>query len=242
MREERKPIEKMQFENVSFRYHSRMPLFTDLNFDFPMNTTVRVVSEGAEGKSTLLQLMAGLVVPNSGRFLLNGLSVGDMSFEELLPYRLNIGYGFDSGGLIHNRTIEENILLPLFYHRTMSGRLARKRVHEYMERLEIIDAKDDRPSFVRGRVKKMACLIRALAHHPDVLLLDDPSVGLSQELSVKLLELIAEIQKEGRLQTVYITSYDQKFLNLVKHESIYLSATSISTSPPERVEPKAVGL
>lgn len=230
---ERKHIQSLQFDRIGFHFENDPQLFSDLSVDFVMNKTIWLRSEGAEGKSTFLQLMSGLLVPTSGHYRINNEEFTDMSFEDFLPYRLNIGYSFDQGGLIHNRTIEENILLPLLYHKLMPAREAKKRAHEYMERLEIIDSKDLRPSYVRGRVRKMACLIRALVTHPDLLLLDDPSVGLDEPLMKKFVDIIDELQASGRLHSIYISSYDEKFMNLLNHQEALLDADGLHYSAEE---------
>ena len=71
-----------------------------------------------------MRLLAGLEQPTRGAYLINGKNVGEMSFEESLPYRLAIGYGYDYGGLIHNRTLKDNVLLPLIYHKLVSEKEA----------------------------------------------------------------------------------------------------------------------
>lgn len=118
-------------------------------------------SEGA-GKSTVLQLMAGLLQPQQGKYLINNENVAEMSFEEFLPYRLSIGYSFDYGGLINNRTIFENIILPLVYHKILPYEEARLQVDGLLKRFELEKFRNQRPAHIPGRVRKVACLLKKL--------------------------------------------------------------------------------
>jgi ABC-type multidrug transport system ATPase subunit len=174
-----------------------------------------------------MQILAGLVLPTSGKYLVNGLDIAEMSFEEFLPYRLAIGYGFDHGGLLHNRTMQENLMLPLLYHKILGFKKAEARVHEYMDLLNIIKYKDIRPSHVSGGTRKLVCLIRALILHPHLLLLDEPTVGLSQETSLKFFDLVEKIRQQGFLKSVFVSTHDDKTMSVVPHKKIFIEQGKI---------------
>ncbi len=215
-------IQSIKFDGLTFQYESEGNIFENVDFEFPLNRITWVKAESGSGRSTLLQILAGLQIPNKGRYLLNDENVSDMSFEEFLPYRLQIGYGFDFGGLINNRTLHENVTLPLVYHKLMSAADAKKRVDDYFQRLGMLKYKDQRPSAVPGGTRKLTCLIRALITHPQMLLLDDPSVGLSQDTALKFMDLIQELRQDGFLQHVFLSSFDDKFMSLFEHEEIFI--------------------
>ncbi|MCB0368552.1 MAG: ATP-binding cassette domain-containing protein [Bdellovibrionales bacterium] len=215
-------INKLKFEGVSFQHENQDPIIQHADFEFPSDETVLIKSEQGAGKSTLLQILAGLIIPQSGKYLINDENVVDMSFEEFLPYRLAIGYTFDYGGLISNRTVYENLMLPLLYHKLISEEEAESRVMEMIQLFELEKFKGERPAHIPGRIRKIACLLRAMVIEPQVLLLDDPSVGLGQEISLKFLDLIEEHKKSKKLNHVLITSYDDKFMSLMPHKTVHL--------------------
>lgn len=215
-------IESLKFEQVKFQHDNQEPILLNTDFDFPTNDYVWVKSSEGAGKSTLLQILAGLIYPQSGRYLINDKDVNDMSFEEFLPYRLAIGYTFDYGGLINNRTIYDNLMLPLVYHKIVDIEEAKRRVQAVMKKFDLEKFKDERPAHVPGRVRKVACLVRALVTEPQVLLLDDPSVGLGQETALMFLDLIQHHRKEKNLKHIYVSSYDHKFMSLVSYRTITL--------------------
>ena len=215
-------INRLKFEGVYFQHDSQDPILKNADFEFPQEETTLIKSEQGAGKSTLLQILAGLIVPQSGKYLINDQDVMEMTFEEFLPYRLSIGYTFDYGGLINNRTVYENLMLPLVYHKLISLDQAEEKVKLLIKKFELEKFKDERPAHIPGRIRKITCLLRAMVIDPQVLLLDDPSVGLGQEISLRFLDLIEFHKKQKNLKHVFITSYDEKFMSLMPHTTIHL--------------------
>ena len=220
-------IKSLQFEELTFHYEGQEPLFEQVDFDFPMGEFVWVKASSGAGRSSLLQLMAGLITPQKGRYLINGQNVAEMTFEEFLPYRMNIGYGFDFGGLLHNRTILENLTLPLVYHKICSSPEANDRAAEIMGKLGVLKFANQRPSLVPGGVRKLACLIRAIMTEPQVLLLDDPTVGLGQDTSLKFFDCVQELRQKGKAQHIFISSFDEQFMSCLPHKEIFVDCGQI---------------
>ncbi|MBX3019094.1 MAG: ATP-binding cassette domain-containing protein [Bdellovibrionaceae bacterium] len=208
-------VDNIRFENLTFGFENNAKIFQNTTFDFPLDQIVWIKGESGAGRSTLLQLQAGLLIPEQGAYVMNGENVSEMSFEEFLPYRLNIGYGFDLGGVLYNKTLEENLTLPLLYHKVLSPNEAAQRAMIYMEDLGISKYQHLRPSVVPGGVRKLVCLIRALIMHPQILLLDDPSVGLGQETALKFFDLVDELRQQGELRHVFLSSFDDKLMSVV---------------------------
>jgi ABC-type lipoprotein export system ATPase subunit len=153
-------VKTLHFENLTFHYEGQEPLLKNVDFEFPLSkrgtqddaTAVRtldkrgtsssqtgvVVIRGVQGAgcSTVMQILAGLQTPTLGSYLINGVPVENMSFEEFLPFRLRMGYAFDTGGLLGNRTLFENLVLPLNYHNICSPQEAERRILALMERFQ----------------------------------------------------------------------------------------------------------
>ena len=233
-------IEQLRFTDLRFGYEGHEPLFEKSSFDFPMSEIVWIRSESGFGRSTLLQILAGLVLPQSGGYWINSVNIMDISFEEFLPYRLNIGYGFDFGGLINNRTLLDNITLPLLYHKLATPDEANQRACEIIDFLGASRYKDQRPSFVPGGVRKLTCLIRAIILEPELLLLDDPSVGVGEEITLKFFELIKRSKKAGKIKHVFMSSFDEQLMKKLNPAEIYLRGAGQLMRANE--ESKAVGL
>jgi ABC-type transporter Mla maintaining outer membrane lipid asymmetry ATPase subunit MlaF len=153
--------------------------------------------------------------------------VGQMSFDEFLPNRLKIGYGFDIGGLISNRTVFDNLMLPLQYHNFLEYEQARDRVEYYLKYFNLTKFRDLRPAHVSGWVRKTTCLIRAIIHEPELLFLDDPSIGLTKEGQEIFIQCLNEKIKTGSLHTMVISSYDEAFIGRFEQNNIYIESGQI---------------
>lgn len=215
-------IESLRFEGLTFAHEGHDATLKGCDFDFPAGKTLWLKSPEGAGKSTLLQILAGLAMPQSGAYFLNGDNVVEMSFEDFLPYRLRIGFTFDYGGLINNRTIVDNLMLPLVYHKLLSPELARERVMEMLTRFDVQKFAMERPAHVPGRVRKIGVLLRGLVMRPQLLLLDDPSVGLSEGAQQEYVRYLGELRAEGSLKHVVVSSYDDRFMNLMAHDIVHL--------------------
>lgn len=223
-------IEKIKFENLCFSFEGNEPVLKNTDFEFPENEVCWIQSEEGQGKSTLLQILAGLQMPQIGQYLINDQNIRDMTFEEFLPYRLKIGYSFDYGGLINNLSLRDNLLLPLRYHKLVTPKEGYLRVDELIKRFDFTKSANERPAHVPGRLRKLACLLRSIVHRPDLLVMDDPSVGLGAESTESFLQLIKELRNEGFLNHVMVVSYDEKFMRSLNPRIIHLDEGQLFTS------------
>jgi len=227
-------IESMKFEGLTFAHEGQDPILRNTDFEFPMNEVVWVKGVEGQGKSSLLQVLAGLLIPQSGFFYINDQNVLDMSFEEFLPYRLAIGYTFDYGGLISNRTVYDNLMLPLAYHKLVSLTDAAERVEEIIKIFDIQKYAHERPAHIPGRVRKLTCLLRALVMRPQMLLMDDPSVGLGQDTLYTFVDYIHRLREEGHLKHIFMSSYDEKYMSLFNYQIIHIDEGQIYLQTVEK--------
>ncbi len=204
-------IKSLKLQNISFGYPGGEKLFENLNHDLPLDRSVNFIGEQGCGRSTLFKILVGLKNPTNGTVLFNDQPLSEMSFEEFLPYRLRIGYSFDLGGLLNNKTILENLTLPLLYHKLATETEATRKAMNLLERFGVESNANLRPSSVPGRTRKAAIVARSLILNPELLVLDDPTTGLSTEAKSALKELIVEHQVQHNLRHIYYISEDPEF-------------------------------
>lgn len=212
----------MEFKNLSFSVADQK-ILEDVTFTFSLGRWVWISSEGGVGKSSLLQIMAGLKLSQKGSYSVNSKNVEELSFEEFLPLRLQMGYSFDLGGLIHNRSLIENLKLPLNYHKKKTRAEADLIAMDLLRQFDIQKYKDHKPSDAPGSVRKLVVLLRSLIHLPQILLWDDPTMGLQDETCQKLFSLVKKLQEQGAVTSVFIASQDQKILKHADCEKVQLS-------------------
>lgn len=205
-------ITKLQFADLTFEVGAQGAILDDVNFDFPMNQIVWINGKGGSGKSTVLKLLAGLVQPQKGQYFINDMDVTDMSFEEFIPYRLRLGYAPDFGGLLSNRTLRENISLPVRYHKGDEYEEWRLWIDELIEGFGMGPYADQRPDAVTGAMRRAACVARALVLKPEVLLLDSPTAGLSRRQEKVLSDILVAGRENGWLKHIFMTSQNIEYI------------------------------
>jgi ABC-type transporter Mla maintaining outer membrane lipid asymmetry ATPase subunit MlaF len=220
---ERKPIRSMQFKNLSFAFDGKMQIFENITSDLPQGRAVWVSAPGGRGKSTFLKILNGLISPTSGSYFINGEDVTQMSFEDFLPYRMNMGYGFDMGGLLNNKTLAENLVLPLLYHKIMPQDEAIAHVSQITEFFGMQDFCDKRPFAVSGSLRKLTCVLRAFVHSPQVVLLDDPLTGLKRDHLNDFYHFVEERYAKHELRQVFFTTESTEFAQKLRAEELMIS-------------------
>lgn len=199
-------IETLAFNDMTFGYDGHAPLFEGVTFTLPSRGSTLIAGMSGSGKSALLKILSGLLTPKAGSYFMNGHDVCRMSFEEFLPFRKRIGYGFDYGGLLANRTLWDNMMLPLQYHNEVEYDAADARVRELMGLFNLLPFKDRRPAAVSGALRKATSIARAFVMKPAVLILDDPFVGLDRTAIERLFELVHTHRDRHGLEHVFFTS------------------------------------
>lgn len=190
-------ISQVELREVTFGFDASTVLFKKASWLWPAGQIYELRALQGQGKSILIHLLAGLSEPSEGQVLINGMNIHGVSFERFLPLRVKIGVAFDLGGLLHNRTLFENLMLPLHYHEYLPYAEAEYKIMSLLDKFDLIKFKDFRPSFVSGSVRKIVVLIRSLLFDPDVLLLDDPFVGLNDRQRRTFVSLIDQLRQKG---------------------------------------------
>lgn len=221
-------IESLSFKSMSFSYDEGPQVIRDLTFDIPVGKTVLVTGPAGNGQSTFLKLLAVLVQPQSGQYLINGLDTTQMSFEEFLPLRKRIAYTFDYGGLFANRTLRDNLTLPLLYHKICSPDEANDIAQSFAKEFRFEGRLAQRPAAVSGGLRKLICVIRAFILQPEMIVMDDPFTGVDPESAKRLIRLIHERQETGSLKHVYFTSRDEVWPARLGYEPLFVDQSGFS--------------
>ena len=166
---------------------------------------VALLGSSGSGKSSLLNLIAGLDRPTSGAVIVNGEDLAKMSSEALSRYRRHtVGMVFQAFNLVGTMTLLENVELPMrFAEAGRSERLARAR--EALHRVGLGGRLEHRPSQLSGGEQQRAALARALANRPSLLLADEPTGNLDSHTGNEILELLRECNQQLEMTLVMVT-------------------------------------
>ena len=186
----RSSIQSLVLKSIDMLTENGHPVFRGLDWAVERGSRHLIHGPSGSGRSVLLKILSGMVTPTSGQVLINGHSVHEMTFEEFLPFRANIGYGFSNFGLLMNRTLKENLMLPLLYHREWSLADCDRVVAEMVEEFGVHRYVDSRPSDVPVSLQKLTLVLRAFVRSPEFVILDDPMGGLGEDTALRLLSFI----------------------------------------------------
>ena len=166
---------------------------------------VALLGTSGSGKSSLLNLIAGLDRPTSGAIIVNGKNLAEMSSEALSRYRRQtVGMVFQAFNLVGTMTLLENVELPMRFAEAERGeRLARAR--EALRRVGLDGRLTHRPGQLSGGEQQRAALARALANRPSLLLADEPTGNLDSRTGSEILDLIQECNRELGMTLVMVT-------------------------------------
>ncbi|HJQ20961.1 MAG TPA: ABC transporter ATP-binding protein [Gemmatimonadaceae bacterium] len=222
--EEGKPVIEMQ--NVSLAFDQ--PILEDVSFVAREGETVVIVGESGTGKSTTLKLILRLLVPDSGRVLVDGEDVTPLTFEEALKVRQKMGMVFQGAALFDSLTVFENVAYPLREHTDLGEDDIEARVRE---KLQFVDLDPDEvieklPSELSGGMRKRVGIARGMANNPEIMLYDEPTSGLDPLTTGTITRLIMKLQRELGVTSI-VVSHDIR--------SVFRMATKVALLHDRRI-------
>ncbi len=220
-------IHSIAFRELGFSYDTGETILDDVTLDIPMGGTLHLTGPAGHGQSTLLKILAILTEPTEGKVLINGFEASEMSFEDFLPWRLEIGYTFEGGGLLANRTLEENLMLPHLYHNLADADSLREEIKMVAERFRFSKLLDRRPATVPGGLRKLITILRPVLLRPSFLIMDNPFSGLDPEMASGLEALIRELRDKSEIETICFTSRDNAWPARLQADSLWLEGGKV---------------
>ncbi len=198
-----------------------LPVLNDLSFSCEQETFTAVVGPSGCGKSTLTRLVAGLMIPDSGRVFLRG--------ELVASPRATVGMAFQNPVLLEWRTILDNVILPLEIVPNALTRAERaERAGSLLSLVGLDGFENKRPSELSGGMRQRASLCRALAHRPEVLILDEPFGALDAFTREELWQTMHALRREESFTCLFIT-HDLRESIFLADQVIVLSGRPAST-------------
>lgn len=176
-----------------------------ISFEIQEGEFVSIMGTSGSGKSTLLNILGCLDRPTAGGYYLDGISVSDLSREDLSTIRnRKIGFIFQSYNLLPRTSALENVELPLLYNHTVSSVDRRKRAIHALEQVGLSDRMDHTPSQLSGGQQQRVAIARALVNDPVMLLADEATGNLDTRTSYEIMSLFQELNSTGKT-IVFVT-------------------------------------
>lgn len=195
----------LRLENLSKRYLDRAPLFEGLQLALAPGEYLAVMGESGVGKSTFLNVLAGLEAPSSGRIWLDGEELGPLSDDaRTLKRRRSVGFVFQAFHVLPYLSVAQNVALPLELLAVAAAE-RRRRTAEMLRAVGLEAAADRYPRELSGGEVQRVAIARALVHRPRLVLADEPTGNLDPRTAGQILALLRDQIKAGAGAGILIT-------------------------------------
>jgi cell division transport system ATP-binding protein len=211
----------ISFSAVSKRYPGGEEALRDVSFALQAGEFAFVTGHSGAGKSTLLKLIPAIERPSSGSVIVNGQNVGALK-RSALPYlRRNLGLVFQDQKLLFDRTVYDNVMLPL----ALSGqppREAAKRVRAALDKVGLLARERANPIQLSGGEQQRLAIARAVVNRPAVLVADEPTANLDAESAARILDIFVSFHQVG--VTLLVATHDQGLIQRYGKRVLRLAA------------------
>ena len=196
----------ISFSGVVKRYPGGQEALKGVSFAIEQGEFVFIAGHSGAGKSTLLKLIPAIERPSAGAILVNGQNVGALK-RAALPYlRRNLGLVFQDQKLLYDRSVYDNVMLPLAFGE-LGGREAARRARAALDKVGLLAREKANPIQLSGGEQQRLAIARAVVNRPSVLIADEPTANLDAESAAAILEIFAAFNQVG--VTVLVATHDE---------------------------------
>jgi len=195
----------VNFSAVAKRYPGGQEALKDVSFSIEAGELVFLTGRSGAGKSTLLKLIPAIERPTSGSVIVNGQNVASLK-RGAIPYlRRNIGLVFQDQKLLYDRSVYENVMLPLAFS-SHAPREAARRARAALDKVGLAGRENANPIQLSGGEQQRVAIARAVVNRPSILIADEPTANLDADSAARVLDIFVAFRQVG--VTVLIATHD----------------------------------
>jgi len=223
----------IRFDQVSKRYPGGHEALTQLSFELERGEMAFITGHSGAGKSTLLKLIMRLEVASAGQVLVNGANLNRMPRRQVPYLRRRIGVVFQDHQLLFDRSVFDNVALPLQIEAYDKHEAAR-RVRAALDKVGLLNKEKLNPIALSGGEQQRVGIARAVVNRPQILLADEPTGNLDPALSADIMQLFEQFNQIG--VSLLIASHDLALIARLRHRVLTLQQGKLmrDASLPQR--------
>lgn len=210
----------ISFVNVSKRYPDGQDALKQISLELDQGEMAFLTGHSGAGKSTLMRLLTLIERPTSGEVIYQGKNLGRLRSGQIPYHRRKIGVVFQNHSLLFDRTVFENVALPLHVSGFSPHEVGR-RVRAALDKVNLLSKEKQFPVQLSGGEQQRVGIARAVVHKPDLLLADEPTGNLDPELSADIMQLFKDFNAVG--VTLLIATHDIDLIRRMGQREIRLS-------------------
>jgi len=216
----------IRFSKVNKTYAGGFSALKNVSFELAPGEMAFLTGHSGAGKSTLLKLISVIEKPTSGSVKINGTEISTISNRDIPFMRRQIGMIFQNHHLLKDRTVFDNVALPLIIE-GYSQKEINKRVDAALDKVHLSAKTRCYPNMLSGGEQQRVGIARAIVNKPPILLADEPTGNLDPELSLEILRLFEEFNAVG--VSVMIATHDLGLIARMRYRNLTLKAGSMIT-------------
>lgn len=209
----------IEFKQVCKRYDNGRDALTQVSFDLEAGELTFLTGHSGAGKSTLLKLITLIERPSQGQIIIDGQNLNGIQRRGIPYFRRKIGIVFQNHQLLFDRTVYENVALPLLIA-GFSPKDAGRRVRAALDKVGLLDKEKLFPISLSGGEQQRVGIARAVVNKPPILLADEPTGNLDPQLSEEIMDLFQQFCQVG--VTVLIATHDLNLIHRYNHRLMTL--------------------
>lgn len=209
----------IKVENIVKQFKD-LKAVNDVSLDIKKGEIVCLIGPSGSGKSTVLRCINGLEKTESGHIYVNDQLLDEKDPETYTKLRSLMGFVFQHFNLFPNMTVLENLTLAPIQVMKKSKDEAEQIACQYLERVGLLDKKDEYPNKLSGGQKQRVAIARSLCMNPQIMLFDEPTSALDPEMVIEVLEVMQELANEG--MTMVVVTHEMGFARTVADRVIFL--------------------
>jgi len=207
------------FDTVTLAFDEQV-ILENVSFTLQTGHTKVFLGASGSGKSTILRLILGLLKPDSGRIFVNGERTDDMTEDQMMAVRGDLGMVFQEGALFDSLTVRENVGYKLFEELNWPTAEANRRVEEVLGFIGLAEFIDRMPSELSGGQRRRVAIARAMAAKPRILLYDEPTTGLDPITSLTVDEEIIKLRDLEGVSSIVVTHQLRDAFYIAEHTAV----------------------
>ncbi len=209
----------IRFNNVNKTYPGGFIALNNVSFSLAAGEMAFLTGHSGAGKSTLLKLMSLMEKPTSGSVQINGTDLSSVKYQQIPYVRRGIGMIFQNHNLLMDRTVFDNVALPLIIE-GYSHKETKKRVEAALDKVHLGSKLRCYPNMLSGGEQQRVGIARAIVNKPPILLADEPTGNLDPKLSLDIINLFEEFNDMG--VAVLIATHDLGLIARLKYRTLTL--------------------